>query len=150
MWPFTESLSRGISTISDVRRPRGWKTWDARLKLSVNGQILEDPFNDDLSVLLETDSGPVVLLGCAHAGVVEILNDLSEKTGHREFYAVIGGTHLGTAPPAYVEKAVECFRRFNLKVIGTSHCTGFHAAARIMAAFPEKFVTAHVGAVFEF
>jgi 7,8-dihydropterin-6-yl-methyl-4-(beta-D-ribofuranosyl)aminobenzene 5'-phosphate synthase len=120
------------------------------LKISVNGKILDDPFNDDLSLLLETHSGPVVLLGCAHAGIVEILDDLSAKTGHREFHAVIGGIHLGTASEEYIEKAIESFRKYNVKIIGTSHCTGFHASARIMARFKKEFVPAHVGSVFEF
>jgi 7,8-dihydropterin-6-yl-methyl-4-(beta-D-ribofuranosyl)aminobenzene 5'-phosphate synthase len=139
-----------IFTISDIDRPKGWKTWDARLKISENGQIMDDPFNDDLSVLLETGSGPVVLLGCAHAGIVEILDDLSAKTGHQEFHAVIGGTHLGTAPEAYIDRAIESFRKYKLKVIGTSHCTGFTASARIMAQFKKEFVPANVGSVFDF
>lgn len=139
-----------IFTVSDIARPEGWKTWDVRLKLQENGKILEDPFNDDLSVLLETDVGPVVLLGCAHAGVVEILDDLSARTGHREFYGVIGGTHLGTAPEAYITRAIECFRDYRVKVIGTSHCTGFHASARIMTEFKKEFVPANVGTVFNF
>ena len=143
-------IDERIVTISNIERPSGWKTWDVRLKLSINGKILEDPFNDDLSVLLATSSGPVVLLGCAHAGIVEILDDLSAKTGHREFHAVIGGTHLGTASEEYIEKAIESLRKYNVRVIGTSHCTGFHASARIMAQFKKEFVPAHVGSVFEF
>lgn len=143
-------IDRRLFTISDVARPEGWTTWDTRLKLSENGKILEDPFNDDLSVLLETDSGPVVLLGCAHAGIVEILDDLSAKTGHREFHAVIGGTHLGTASEEYISKALDTFKKYKVKVLGTSHCTGFYASARIMAHFKKEFVSANVGCGFDF
>ncbi len=139
-----------IFTISDIERSGGWKTWDARLKLFEDGKILDDPFNDDLSLLLETRSGPVVLLGCAHAGVVEILDDLSRKTGYREFYAVIGGTHLSTAPEAYINRAIEAFNDYRVKVLGTSHCTGFYASARIMKHFKKKFVPANVGSTFDF
>ena len=139
-----------VYAISDVERPDGWKTWDVRLKYKKADSILDDPFNDDLSLLLETDSGPVVLLGCAHAGVVEILDDLSRKTGHKEFHAVIGGTHLGSAPGAYIKRAIETFKKYHVKVLSTSHCTGFHAAAEIMSQFKNEFTLANVGSLFDF
>ena len=139
-----------IFAIADIERPEGWKTWDARLKCKNGDAIKDDSFNDDLSLLLETDSGPVVLLGCAHAGVVEILDDLSNKTGHKQFHAVIGGTHLGSAPEAYINKAMDTFKKYNVRILGTSHCTGFHASAKIMSQFKDEFVQASVGSAFNF
>ncbi len=150
---FTDHFSQiddRIYAIADVKRPEGWKTWDVRLKCKDGDTIIDDPFNDDLSLLLETDSGPVVLLGCAHAGVVEILDDLSGKTGHKEFHAVIGGTHLGSAPETYINKAMETFKKYKIKIVGTSHCTGFHAAAKIKSHFKNEFAEACVGSYFDF
>jgi 7,8-dihydropterin-6-yl-methyl-4-(beta-D-ribofuranosyl)aminobenzene 5'-phosphate synthase len=143
-------ITDAISTLSDVKRPADWKTWDTRLKQKVNGAITDDPFTDDLSLLLETESGPVVLLGCAHAGIVEILNDLSEKTGHNEFHAVIGGTHLENAPEEYVALAMDTLKKYNVKKIAVSHCTGLKMAGRFAAEFKNEFANASVGSVFEF
>jgi 7,8-dihydropterin-6-yl-methyl-4-(beta-D-ribofuranosyl)aminobenzene 5'-phosphate synthase len=92
----------------------------------------------------------VVLLGCAHAGIVEILNDISRITGHLEFHAVIGGTHLGSAADDYVARAIETLRHYRVKKIAVSHCTGFRVAARFAAEFRKEFEPATVGAVFEF
>ncbi len=143
-------MDEDLYSICDVKRPEGWKTWDTRLKSKQSGEIVDDKFNDDLSLLLETDSGPVVLLGCAHAGVVEILENISAETGHKEFHAVLGGTHLGTAPPEYIDKSIECFKKYKVKIIGTSHCTGFSAASIIKNHFEKEFTTASVGNTFEF
>ncbi|PKL37464.1 MAG: MBL fold metallo-hydrolase [Spirochaetae bacterium HGW-Spirochaetae-1] len=143
-------IEKGLSAISEIARPAGWKTWDVRLKVKEGDAIKSDPFNDDLSLLLETDSGPVVLLGCAHAGMVEILQDLSNKSGHREFHAVIGGTHLETAPADYVEKAIQALSDFKVKVVATSHCTGYAPANKIATRFKEAFKPAAVGSVFDF
>ena len=143
-------INDNIFAISDVVRPAGWKTWDVRLKVKEGEKIINDPFNDDLSLLLETDSGPVVLLGCAHAGLVEILDDLSNKTGYKEFHAVIGGTHLGSASEEYINKAIDALKNYKVKVVGTSHCTGFYAAAAIMSEFRKEFVVAAVGTSFDF
>jgi 7,8-dihydropterin-6-yl-methyl-4-(beta-D-ribofuranosyl)aminobenzene 5'-phosphate synthase len=143
-------ITAGITALTDVTREAGWKTWDTRLKHKVEGTIEDDPFNDDLSLLIETESGPVVLLGCAHAGICEILDDFASRTGTREFHAVIGGTHLETAPSEYTDKAIQALRDYRVKRVAVSHCTGFKIACRMAAEFKDEFATASVGAVFEF
>jgi len=144
------SLTEKISAISEVKRPSGWKSWDARLKQKINGEIVDDPFLDDLSLVIETDSGPVVLLGCAHAGIVEILHDISLHTGYREFYAVIGGTHLNTASEEYTKKAIEALKQFKIKKIAPNHCSGFEIECMFASRFKNEFYRAAIGDVFEF
>jgi 7,8-dihydropterin-6-yl-methyl-4-(beta-D-ribofuranosyl)aminobenzene 5'-phosphate synthase len=145
-----QKITDQLAALTEVKRPEGWKTWDARLKQKDGDKTIDDPFNDDCSLILVTESGPVVLLGCAHAGIVEILDDLSERTGYREFHAVIGGTHLETAPAEYVERAVASLKKYRVKKIAVSHCTGFSIACRMAREFPAEFANASVGAVFEF
>jgi 7,8-dihydropterin-6-yl-methyl-4-(beta-D-ribofuranosyl)aminobenzene 5'-phosphate synthase len=145
-----EEIAPGIHSFSSIPRPEGWKGFDARLKVKRDGAIVDDPFTDDLSLAIETESGPVVLLGCAHAGLVEILEDISRKTGWKELHAVIGGTHLGSAPPEYIERAVALMKSMKVKVVATSHCTGFKAAVALANAFGDAFRPAGVGSVFEF
>jgi len=111
---------------------------------------MSDPFNDDLSLMVETPSGPVVLLGCAHAGMVEILDQISEASGYKEFYAVIGGTHLGSAPHEYVRRSMDAMNRYNVQVVAVSHCTGFKVACAFAAEFGDRFANASVGKVFDF
>ncbi len=143
-------VTGSIAAISDIKRPEGWKTWDSRLKQKTEAGLIDDPFRDDLSLLVETDSGPVVLLGCAHAGIVEILDDLAASSGHSEFHAVIGGTHLESAPEEYVVRTIETLKKYNVKKIAASHCTGFRVACRFASEFRERFANASAGAVFEF
>lgn len=143
-------INDSLSALSEVSRPSDWKTWDTRLKQKINGAITDDPFTDDLSLMVTTESGPVVLLGCAHAGIVEILNDMADKTGHREFHAVIGGTHLENAPAEYVALAMETLKKYRVKKIAVSHCTGFNIACRLATEFKNEFTNASAGSVFEF
>jgi 7,8-dihydropterin-6-yl-methyl-4-(beta-D-ribofuranosyl)aminobenzene 5'-phosphate synthase len=143
-------ITDSISALSDVKRPPDWKTWDTRLKQKIDDVITDDPFTDDLSLLISTESGPVVLLGCAHAGIVEILNDLSGKTGNKEFHAVIGGTHLENAPEDYVVLTMDTLKKYRVKKIAVSHCTGLRMAGRFASEFKNEFANASVGSVFEF
>jgi len=146
---FTEDTD-SISAISDISHPEGWKAWDTRLMRKAEDGVIPDPFEDDLSLLLNTPSGPVVLLGCAHAGIIEILDSISEETGHKSFHAVIGGTHLDSAPNDYVEKTIGVLKKYNVEKIAASHCTGLRIASRLAGEFGDKFINASVGKTFEF
>ena len=94
--------------------------------------------------------GLVLILGCAHAGLVNILEYVLEKTGRDGIYAVIGGTHLDFSSPAQVDKTVAALTRYRVERIGVSHCTGLKAAARLHAEFGERFFNCNVGEVLEF
>ena len=143
-------ITEKISAISEIKRPSDWKSWDIRLKQEISNKITDDPFMDDLSLLIDTDSGPVVLLGCAHAGIIEILDDISSRTGYREFHAVIGGTHLGSAPEEYIARAIQTVKKYNVNIVAPSHCTGFEVGCLFADEFKDNFRRASVGAVFEF
>jgi 7,8-dihydropterin-6-yl-methyl-4-(beta-D-ribofuranosyl)aminobenzene 5'-phosphate synthase len=143
-------ITPSISALSDVKHPDGWKIRDARLKVKTGEGLVDDPLNDDLSLLVRTESGPVVLLGCAHAGIVEILDQMSEAAGVKEFHAVIGGMHLETEPDEYVKNTIDTLKKYRVQKVGASHCTGFARSAEIAAAFGSSYVTASVGAAFSF
>jgi metal-dependent hydrolase (beta-lactamase superfamily II)/creatinine amidohydrolase/Fe(II)-dependent formamide hydrolase-like protein len=98
----------------------------------------EDLVRDDQAIFFRVPEGVVILLGCAHAGVVNTIQYVSKLTGETRIYAVMGGTHLITASPARMKKTVEAFRRFGLEKIMLSHCTGVDAYAEVARAFPGR------------
>nr|HID58398.1 MBL fold metallo-hydrolase [Desulfobacterales bacterium] len=138
-------ISPGIYVSGVVERPDDWKSWDERLVVPTEDGWQPDPFLDDFSMVVETDSGPVVLLGCAHAGLEFILKHLQEKGGWDQFYAVLGGTHLGVAGPEEWEKALILFEKYNIQRVGSSHCTGMHAATYLAQRLNERFFFAQAG-----
>ena len=143
---FTE-IAKGIYFSGQIPKDERFAIKDRRLLIKTeDGKFIEDPFNDDISLLIETDKGPVVLFGCAHSGVVNILRYFSEKTGHKKFHAVIGGTHLGFFPPGEaLNNILDCFEEFSIELIAVSHCTGPVAAAHCYMRFKDKFEFANVG-----
>lgn len=148
---FTE-ISKGIYFSGEVPKEEKFAIKDPRLLIKTNdGNYIEDPFHDDISLLIETDKGPVVLLGCAHSGVVNILRYFSKKTGHKKFYAVIGGTHMGFFPPGEaLNNILDELERFSVELVAVSHCTGPVAAAHCYMRFKDKFEFANVGWTKEF
>jgi 7,8-dihydropterin-6-yl-methyl-4-(beta-D-ribofuranosyl)aminobenzene 5'-phosphate synthase len=147
---FTE-ISPGVFFSGQVPRNWSFEPSDDRLVKQTADGFVPDPFNDDVSLLIETPSGPVILTGCAHAGIVNIMEHFAEKSGHRTFHAVIGGTHLGFAnDPSQLDQAMEAFDRFQVHIIAVSHCTGNEAAAQLFHRFKDRFAFAGAGWHMEF
>jgi len=109
-----------------------------------------DPLVDDQSLFFETPEGIVVLLGCAHSGVINTLRYIAGLSGGKPIRAVIGGMHLVNAAPARIARTIDEFRRFGLKLLAPAHCTGMPATAALWTAFPGISVGCHVGTTFEF
>ena len=138
-------ISPGIYVSGEVERRTEFEHADERLMVRRGDSWESDPLKDDMSLLLETDSGPVVLLGCAHAGAVNILNHFKEKTGHERFFAVIGGTHLDFLKGDQLEQTIAAFSDYGIEVVAASHCTGLAAAAVMLEQLKTRFHFANVG-----
>jgi 7,8-dihydropterin-6-yl-methyl-4-(beta-D-ribofuranosyl)aminobenzene 5'-phosphate synthase len=108
-----------------------------------------DLIPDDQSAYLETPQGTVVILGCAHAGVINTLRHVRALTNQRPIRMVLGGMHLGDATPARMEQTVAAFRELDIPLLYPCHCTGFAAAARLSCEFPGRVQACPVGTVIE-
>lgn len=109
-----------------------------------------DPVADDQSLFFDTPEGIVVLLGCAHSGVVNTLRHIANLSGARPFHAVIGGMHLVNASPTRIAQTVDALRPLNLRLLAPCHCTGMPATVALWTAFPTICVACHAGKVFDF
>jgi len=109
-----------------------------------------DTLADDRALILDTDKGLVVLLGCSHRGVVNTLNHVTEITGRQRIHAIMGGLHLGKASDEKLLKIVDHLDAFGLEKIGVGHCTGPKAFVALANEFKERVFLNTVGNVMEF
>lgn len=109
-----------------------------------------DPIIDDQAVFFDSTEGLVVLLGCAHAGVINTLDHIRETVGDRPVHAVIGGMHLLHASAARMERTVAALRSWGVRLLAPTHCTGAEATARLWAEFAEAWRPCPVGTRFTF
>lgn len=113
------------------------------------GSMIPDAFDDDAALVLETTRGLVVLLGCAHAGLINTVRHLLDRLGPRHIHAIVGGTHLGPAGDAQFSETVDFLAQLKLDRLGLSHCTGQVRAAQLYARFPNQVFFAAVGSQLE-
>ena len=100
------------------------------------------------SLVVVTEPGLVVITGCAHPGVVNIVAKAKEITGG-EVYLVMGGFHLGGASQAAIEGIVEDFRELGVQKAAPCHCSGDLARSMFEGAYGEDFVRVGVGSRLE-
>lgn len=105
---------------------------------------------DDQALFLDTAKGIVVILGCAHAGVMNTLNYIAQLTGTEKFYAVIGGMHLLNANYERLQATAETFKKYDVQLLGANHCTGIPALTFFWHHFPEKCISCNAGTRLEF
>lgn len=109
-----------------------------------------DPLEDDQSVFFDTREGLVVLLGCAHAGLINTLLYIRHLTNNRPIHMVIGGTHLINASPQRMERTLSELRGMGVRKLAPAHCTGMPATVALWNAFPGQCHICPVGTQFEF
>jgi 7,8-dihydropterin-6-yl-methyl-4-(beta-D-ribofuranosyl)aminobenzene 5'-phosphate synthase len=102
--------------------------------------------DDQALVLRLADRGLIVLTGCGHAGIVNIVRHVQRLTGEKRIAAVIGGFHLsGPMFEPIIEPTVAAFDEFAPDLLMPAHCTGWKAMHRLAARFPDAFVPSTVG-----
>lgn len=109
-----------------------------------------DPLNDDAALILDTTDGLVLLLGCAHSGVVNTLFHAQVLFGNRRIHAVIGGMHLQNALEERLDATLRALRVNAVSLIAAGHCTGWKACARFSTELGDHFRPLAVGMQFEF
>jgi 7,8-dihydropterin-6-yl-methyl-4-(beta-D-ribofuranosyl)aminobenzene 5'-phosphate synthase len=92
----------------------------------------------------------VVLVGCAHAGVVNTLHHVRELTGGKPIHAVAGGMHLASASRERIVRTMADLRELGVERIGPCHCTGAAAIAGLWNTFPGQCSPCGVGTKLEF
>ena len=101
-------------------------------------------------MLIETASGPVLLTGCAHAGIVNTIRYASKLSGRTRFAAVLGGMHLCNATPERIARTVSELSSFEIAALGPVHCSGEGATAALQESFGSGLCAFHAGTALSF
>ncbi|MDD2553981.1 MAG: MBL fold metallo-hydrolase [Desulfotomaculaceae bacterium] len=142
-------ITPGVFISGEVPRKRIFENAEETLFCLENGRtIMPDPFHDDMSLYCVTPAGLFIVLGCAHAGLINIVEHGREVTGESRVYGIIGGTHLGPAPDEQQEATINYLKELDLQFLGANHCTGLDVIARLANIFGPRFKFCPAGRIF--
>jgi len=123
------------------------RNWSVSGKVQMPHGLVEDSIPEDQSLVLNTTQGLVVVTGCGHAGIINILTYAGAKFPTRPIHAVIGGLHLFPATDEQLDWTGDQLKVFKVANLLGAHCTGIEAVYRLRQRAGLTRKTAVVGTV---
>ena len=145
----TFEICQSIITTGEVELNNPYEKIDGDLLVKTAGEFYCDPMMDDLSLIIQTDRGLVVITGCAHRGIVNTLQHAQKITGDQRILFAIGGFHLYQASQERLDWTVQTLLSMGIQKVSPCHCTGFHAMAQIYQNMPKQYQPIYAGSVIE-
>lgn len=142
-------IADGIYILANFERTTNFEGLNSKFYIKNNDTYEVDSFNDEIMLAIDTDKGLVALLGCSHPGVINMLTTLQKRT-NKKVYAVMGGTHLISADDTRIDETIAWLKDMDIKMIGTSHCTGERAMEKLGVTMKDAYYHNSVGTKVEF
>ena len=135
--PLTEIVD-GIFIVSGFHHSHLDEQISPRFVLRKDGHFVPDTFRDEVLVAVDSPRGLIVLLGCAHPGMQNMIDTVKSRID-RPIYGILGGTHLVEASTESMKSSVEYLSDETLQIVGVSHCTGAKAMEILSESNPRFF-----------
>lgn len=146
---FTE-ISPNIYITGYIPRLNAFEDAGGNFKIKKGDKYIDDIIEDDISLVIDHPDGLIVISGCAHAGIVNILEYVRKQMGKKKILAFLGGTHLISANDNRINKTISELEKLDIRQLVLAHCTGFHAAAKLYNKFNDKVIKGETGMYFEY
>ena len=137
-------ITENIVTSGEIPMITEYEKIDPVLYVKENGELKPDPLWDDQAIFLKSEKGLIIILGCAHRGVINTVRQAQKLTGVEEVYAIIGGTHL-SAWPQRLDITIAELLNLGIQRLGVSHCTGLQACTILAQTFGDAFFFNNAG-----
>ncbi len=119
----TKEILDGIYLVSSFERNNDFEKVDFSFGRRYGEDYVIDSFSDEVCIVIKSSKGLIVILGCSHPGVMNIMDRIKEEFDEPICY-VIGGTHLKKAEDDRIDATFNYFVDSKIQNIGICHCTG--------------------------
>ncbi len=130
-----------------VERRHPEKNYPSTISMALEGEWVEDFVPESQALVVRTEQGPIVLLGCGHSGVVNALDHIQQTIQNESVHALMGGLHLFAADDETLDWTVARLLEIGVENLMAGHCTGIEPLMRLRAGLNLNRRTAVVGAV---
>lgn len=135
-------IDEQIHVIGQFERTHEFEQVPARFVKDSLAGMVSDQFDDEICLAVDTPEGLVVMAGCSHPGILNMLSTVRKRL-KRPIHAVIGGTHLVEADEARVKQSIEEMKSMGIVLLGINHCSG--AAAEQIIHEDQQVSSCHLG-----
>lgn len=144
------ALMAGLIITGEIPKVTAFENNNPLYFLEQDEHYISDPLLDDQALVISTTKGPVVVTGCAHAGLVNTLKYAAKLVNSDSIYALVGGTHLQDVTDEQLAQTISQLKHYKIKVIAANHCTGFGTQMMFRQSFGDNFILNTTGDILEF
>ncbi|MBN1299295.1 MAG: MBL fold metallo-hydrolase [Actinobacteria bacterium] len=112
-----------------------------------DGTFIKDMLYDDISVFIKLPKLLLIVTGCAHSGIINIIKKAQDLNLIDEEIAIIGGLHLSSVQKHDIDIVIEELKKFRIRLLVPAHCTGIEAFVHLKNAFGSNCVFSRTGKV---
>ncbi len=112
--------------IASVPKPKGFSARKRHYYAEKNGSVVIDEFSDEIAMYLTSEKGLVIVTGCSHRGIANIIDWGRRITGMKRVYAVIGGFHLANISEDELLPVIKELKAFKISRLFPMHCVGLN------------------------
>ena len=132
-------ITDSIMTTGEIPMVTEFEQIDPNLFVKEDGGLQPDKLLDDLALVIKTGAGLVVVLGCAHHGIINTLYHAQQLTGVKSIHAILGGAHLISASKERIRLTIAALKELGVQRLGLCHCTDLPAASLLAQEFGDRF-----------
>lgn len=129
----------------EIPRLTSYEYIDETYQERVLESYIHDEIHDDMTLIIKTIKGLIILLGCGHAGPVNSIKYAMRVTGINKVHVVMGGMHLHQAPEEKIDSIVYHLIRLNPDYIIPLHCCGFRSINKLYNRLRDRILLFNVG-----
>jgi 7,8-dihydropterin-6-yl-methyl-4-(beta-D-ribofuranosyl)aminobenzene 5'-phosphate synthase len=145
-----QEIAPSIHLLTELPEVYPKPTGDTRLFMQREDELKRDTFEHEMAMVLEGEDGLVLLTGCAHNGVLNMIEATRQALPDKPILAVIGGFHLMSETQPVVFEIGTLLNEMDIPAIYTGHCTGEMQTDVLAQVLGEKLHRMHSGLVLEF
>lgn len=122
-----QQIFPGVWLTGNVPRIHPERNWGGNGRIETTKGEIEDNIPEDLSLVINTKQGLVLISGCGHAGIINTMEHIVSKIRSEKVFTAIGGFHLVNADDKHLEWTAKKLKSFGLKNMMGAHCTGINS-----------------------
>lgn len=136
-------LSKNITLFTNFKSLNNFETPTRYYFRKIYDDYILDSMEDELVLGIDTSKGLLIVCGCSHIGIANIVENIKYRT-QKKIYGIIGGLHLSKASDERIEKVLKYFDECNIEFFGVSHCTG-EKVTKILRESKKNFIYNNTG-----
>ena len=140
-------ITDNIMTTGEIPMVTDFEEIESNMVVKEDTGWQPDKLLDDQALIINTEPGLVVILGCAHHGIINTLYYAQQLTGVKQLHTVAGGCHLISASEERIWLTIAALKELDVQRLGLCHCTSLPVVSLMAQEFGERFFFNNTGTI---